>query len=434
MSWVVTTAYFTNYHAGFGLWNFAADSIGYHEEAIRILSLLKNGDYSGWCSGSNWWHVYLIALSYGAITAHPLSFAPINAAAWTTSVLLVHRSTKQILPLRPKISVVSALIFGLCPSYLLNSTQLLKEPFYVMGMVMVVYGWIAMLSGNRSCVYGFIVGLGAMQACLSRWYITESLILLSLIALVFVIWNSPRLFANALLAFMLVVGAYFLSLERSDKSGRTGILNEARKLKIEVGIENKSESGKPNNVSLLIPRFIEDRLLMILWMRSAFASSFSEAGSNIDTHVHLRTAIDLFCYIPRALKIGFLAPFPNQWFREAKNAGRISRLVAGLEMAGWYFLLPGFVFFVFMGAPAMRIRFWLIIFSVSLVLLTAFLVTNIGALMRMRFVYFLPILIGGLEGWSGLSRWKKNNTSQKGIQKAVCSADVPLKGTRVPNV
>jgi hypothetical protein len=60
----------------------------------------------------------------------------------------------------------------------------------------------------------------------------------------------------------------------------------------------------------------------------------------------------------------------------------------------------GFLYCLATGSIALQIRIWLLIFSVSLVILTSLVVTNMGALFRMRFVYFLPILIGGLEGWS----------------------------------
>ncbi|MBW2114154.1 MAG: hypothetical protein JRH04_04760 [Deltaproteobacteria bacterium] len=415
MSWVVRTPYLSSYHAGFGLWRFAGDSIGYHEEAIKILNLLKQGDYVGWWSVSQWWHVKLIAMSYWVFTPHPLSFAPVNAAVWAISIMLVHRIIKQLFPNRQKLAVVSGLTFGLCPSYLLNTTQLLKEPLYVVGVVIFVFGWVALLLGRRSVRLPLIVGLGVLLACINRLYICGPLVLLSLLAMIPVIWRARQASVYALLAFVLVVGIYVLSSEMRDKAGYRKVVNAARNAELETKKESIYKLNSSNPAQAPLPHWLEDRLLTVLWARNAFARSFPDAGSNIDTEVHLRTPIDLVRYIPRAFQIGFLAPFPDQWFKEGKSAGRISRLIAGLEMAGWYFLLPGFVYFLCTGAPALRIRFWLVVFSVSVVVLTAVLVTNIGALMRMRFVYFLPIIIGGLEGWSRLIWRKKMGVSTNGV-------------------
>jgi len=80
------------------------------------------------------------------------------------------------------------------------------------------------------------------------------------------------------------------------------------------------------------------------------------------------------------------------------------------------------------GKPALEIRVWLSLFCVGMVLLTSLVVTNIGALMRMRFVYFLPIIIGGMEGWARLILWKKGSLSEKRIHKPVHSIALPFEG------
>ena len=75
-------------------------------------------------------------------------------------------------------------------------------------------------------------------------------------------------------------------------------------------------------------------------------------------------------------------------------------MLAGFEMMVWYILLLGFVYFLFTGPVAWHIRIWMLVYTFALVVLTSLVVTNIGALYRLRYVYFLPILIGGLEGWT----------------------------------
>jgi hypothetical protein len=138
----------------------------------------------------------------------------------------------------------------------------------------------------------------------------------------------------------------------------------------------------------------------ISYLRERYIRKYPDAGTNIDTNIHFRSLTDILAYIPKAALVGFFAPFPAHWFKDAKTAGRASRLVAGFEMVAWYMLLLGFLYFMITSPVDVYIRIWMLVFTLSLVLLTALVVTNIGALYRMRFVYFLPILIGGLEGWT----------------------------------
>ena len=416
MSWVVRMPYFLSHNAGLGLWRFAGDSIGYHEYAIKILGFLKEGDYVHWWTDSVCWHVKLISLSYGMIAPHPLSFAPINAAAWAMSVLLVFGITRQLFHDRLRLAIVSCLAFGFCPSYLLNTTQLLKEPFYVMGIIMVIWGWVGLLSGRESYKCCLSVGLGSLLACLTRGFILVPLVFLSLLAMLFVVWRTGQLWKHALLASVFVVGIYVIEHQTDMEFYRPGAieLGDIYASRILAARQQKSQSEKEKNFLWQgrkggyfgLCRWLEYPSIMISYARGSFAHTYLNAGTNIDTEVNFRSVGDIVFYIPRALQVGFLAPFPNQWFGKGKAAGRIGRIIGGLETIGWYILLPGFLYFLGTGTVALQIRVWLALYCISMVLLAALVVTNIGALMRMRFVYLLPVLIGGLQGWSRFI-WRK---------------------------
>jgi hypothetical protein len=164
--------------------------------------------------------------------------------------------------------------------------------------------------------------------------------------------------------------------------------------------QTKIQKSSRNSDGYSAFKFIEKGVQKISYLRERYIRIYPKAGTNIDTDVHFRSLKDIFAYIPRAAMIGFLAPFPSQWFSTAKTAGRASRLVAGFEMMVWYLLLPGFVYFLFTGPVDLHLRLWMLVYTFTLVVLTSLVVTNIGALYRLRYVYFLPILIGGLEGWA----------------------------------
>jgi len=53
LSIIARSNFLSSLHNGQGLWNFALDSFVYHQEALRLVDLLKRGDYSGWWGSSS---------------------------------------------------------------------------------------------------------------------------------------------------------------------------------------------------------------------------------------------------------------------------------------------------------------------------------------------------------------------------------------------
>jgi hypothetical protein len=398
LSLIARSTFLASLHNGQGLWNFAPDSFSYHREAIRLLDFLKAGDLSGWWGSSPFWHVKWIALSYGAITPDPLSFAPVNAIVWATSIHCVYKIVRMLFPERQTFAITFALVFGFWPSYLLHTTQLLKDPLYILGMLLMIWGWVGLFSGRRSIVFCFLVSFGVLLAYLNRIYILEPLIFLSLLATVLILWHVPRSRIYALLAFAMIGGLYVYQYCAKVKP-----LHQ-----IEIGASisaNPAETKMPRSgtltrYSIRVTSWLRYQVMRLANARDLWIKKYPESGSNIDIDVRFHNIIDVVKYIPRAVLIGFLAPFPSQWFGDATTAGWAGRLLVGLEMVVWYILLVGFLYFLVTGPVDLNIRIWMLVYTLSLVLLTALVVTNIGALYRMRFVYFLPILIGGLEGWA----------------------------------
>jgi hypothetical protein len=261
-----------------------------------------------------------------------------------------------------------------------------------------IWGWVGLFSGRRSIVFCFLVSFGVLLAYLNRIYILEPLIFLSLLATALILWRVPRSRIYALLAFAMIGGLYVYQYCAKVKP-----LHQ-----IEIGASisaNPAETKMPRSGTLTrysnrVTSWLRYQVMRLANARDLWIEKYPNAGINIDTDVHFRSLKDILAYIPKAAIIGFLAPFPSHWIGVARTAGRASRILAGLEMMVWYILLPGFVYFLFSGTVAPHIRIWMLVYTLSLVLLTALVVTNIGALYRMRFVYFLPILIGGLEGWA----------------------------------
>jgi len=400
LSIIARSAVLSSLHNGQGLWNFTLDSFVYHQEAIRLSDLLKSGDYSGWWGSSPFWHVKWIALPYAILVADPLSFAPINSLIWAINICCVYKIVNQLFPDRRKLAIVTALTFGLLPSYFLHTTQLLKDPLYIMGILLMFWGCIDLLSVRRTIGSVLLLSLGVLIAYLNRTYILEPLICLSLLAAILELWQTRKAWGQAGLAILIIAGlGVYGYIQRPEiqiqpLSGQQGHIQPKPQPKAEISTSSRNRNGHA------VSKLVEKGVGKISYLRERYIRRYPNAGTNIDTNVHFRSLADILAYIPRATLVGFLAPFPLHWFEDAKTAGRASRLVAGLEMVVWYVLLVGFLYFLVTGPVDLYIRIWMLVYTLSLVLLTALVVTNMGALYRMRFVYLLPILIGGLEGWA----------------------------------
>ena len=55
----------------------------------------------------------------------------------------------------------------------------------------------------------------------------------------------------------------------------------------------------------------------------------------------------LFNYLPRAISIGFLSPFPSVMLKTGTETGRIGNIVAGIETVIFYVVFVGFLYMAF---------------------------------------------------------------------------------------
>jgi hypothetical protein len=134
------------------------------------------------------------------------------------------------------------------------------------------------------------------------------------------------------------------------------------------------------------------------WIRGRFIRVYSAAGSNLDREVELQNFGDLVMYLPRAVEIGFLAPFPNMWFTRGVEVGRTGRLIVGAEMLAIYLLLLLVGATLFFERKQVLVWFLFAVAALGCIAL-AYVVVNIGALYRLRYPYFVPIILLAAQGY-----------------------------------
>jgi len=144
--------------------------------------------------------------------------------------------------------------------------------------------------------------------------------------------------------------------------------------------------------------------------------------SLLDPWATISSTGKLLAYVPRALSIGLLAPFPWQW-AETKGSTGIMRAVASLDMALWYLLLPALVAGALSILRGRRLGPLLLLsFGLVAILPISLVVANLGTLFRLRLQALLPLLLVASYGdpigrWRGLAkrlglRWRAKSIAR----------------------
>ena len=131
-------------------------------------------------------------------------------------------------------------------------------------------------------------------------------------------------------------------------------------------------------------------------VRQAF---INEGGhSTIDPAVLISNPEALIIYLPRALAIAFLAPFPWDWGRAGGSMGRL-QTAASIEALLIYFLMPAVLVSAY-GFVKRRQTAGMLF--VACVLMTAIpislVIANFGTLFRVRLLFLMPLLLLAAAG------------------------------------
>jgi hypothetical protein len=158
-----------------------------------------------------------------------------------------------------------------------------------------------------------------------------------------------------------------------------------------------------------LPLVLDQQLRSIAYTRARFVRSWEYAGSQIDTNRDFHKAWDIITYLPRAVQVGFLAPFPHDWFQSGyKKAAEVTRWAAGVEMIFIYCCLPGLVWCWWNFRR--KLAFWGFLFlNTAMILVYTIAIPNVGSLYRFRFPFLLPLVCCGFWGVLYLYHQFRNN-------------------------
>ncbi|MFZ5997973.1 MAG: hypothetical protein ACOYW7_10860 [Nitrospirota bacterium] len=415
------------WHAGDGLLASYFDSITAHKIADSLAERIHHEGWSVWELRPRMQGQAGIAAAIYALTIpKPWVLIPLLAVLCATATFTLFLAINSLVS-DQRVSLLAVFPFFLYPSALSWYTQLLKDGYLIAGVSMMVYGWVVIghdkLSKQRGKGVLIAIALivsGTAAVWIVRPYMVKIMYLasfvISLLLTVVTIarYSRRQIDRSALLTVVTVIWVALFAMT-PFKSNESSISEHSEHIYEQIGTTQPMKHGESppetshsmESVSRLTA-WINARFIPIIQARKGFQNIPNAiAASNIDSDIKLETTMDVMLYLPRAVQLAFLAPFPVHWFGEGSmEANTMMRRVTAFEMLGVYFAMFFFPYAVWHWRK--NVELWIIlIFCVPPLLIQGIVVVNIGTLYRMRYGFIMTLVAIGLAGFITLFRqWK----------------------------
>jgi len=372
---------------GIGI-SFAIDTHSYRIEAEDMAKLLWQGKISDWTRYNASFHVKLYSLSFavaGGLVGHNILGAePLNLLYYLLILALTFFIAGEVFD--AKVALLASAAVAVWPSLLLHTTQLLRDALFIPALLLLALSVLLSVNRNLSLKKGLLVAilgtLGALTVWLCRgdsWEIVIAILIFGA-AICFLAQVRQRKFSTGSTVAIAVILLLTACIPR--------LVPTYRQSSSLLTVRLQQDEPPP-------PRWNVARRLALL--RHKFIVRYPLAGSNVDTDVELRGATDVIRYLPRAALIGFFAPFPNMWVARGEQVGRAGRLIAGAEMFLLYIVMAAALLVLIM--ECRRLSLWLLLgIAAAGCIALGFVVVNISTLYRMRYAYFIILIILGMKG------------------------------------
>jgi hypothetical protein len=150
--------------------------------------------------------------------------------------------------------------------------------------------------------------------------------------------------------------------------------------------------------SPILPRAIDMQFSVISELRRNFYTNYSGAKTNIDANIRFNTAVDFLTYLPRAVQVGMLAPFPEHWMALGSSVESTwMRRVTAIEMIVSYLSFLFVPYFLWRNYRVLN-TFLFAQTNFFFVLLYTYAIPNVGALYRMRYGFYMAVVALGVAG------------------------------------
>ncbi|HEX8145389.1 MAG TPA: glycosyltransferase family 39 protein [Pyrinomonadaceae bacterium] len=403
----------------------AFDSFYYRRKSIELVAALARGDVSEWFNAPFPLHVKLYSLSFAVMSPlfgfTMLSVEPLNLFYYLSILILVFKLGEELFD--RSTGFAAALIIALWPSFLLHTTQLLRDPLFIavtLVLVLIIARWLTREHSPRRGLLEALAGAAASAVIwLTRYNIWAMIFGFVLLGAVFLIlrqrrqkrWLAGNLAGAALLLILMggtptIVGAFLWP----DSFISEYPITEERLPPSPCPEDQPAPSAHQSGLWSRLKARADRRVMRLGIMRRRFAIIYSNAGSNLDACVPLWSVADMLRYLPRGVANGFLAPYPNMWLGTGNSVGFSGRLLSGMEMLVIYLIELLAILGLWEGRRRLPVWF-MALFAASGIIALGLVVINVAVMFRMRYVFSMLLVLLGVRGARLiLSRWSSQPT------------------------
>ena len=401
--------------------SFAPDGIKLREETAKLSDDLARGQIRHWFIAASPLHLKLYSVCFALLGpwfgSTILSAEPLNALCYLAILVLIFNLSQETFSRRA--GLIAAATVAVWPSFLLHTTQLLKDPLFLVGMLAFILVNLRLLSRSFSWPRALLAAAGGGLVAIFIWLVRDNMgeLLITTVALgaaMLVVrqlrekhFQTANLVGMALLIAVSVGVTRVVPRFRPPNERRGAVETTARDNVSPDGGETAAlevaEAPSPN------PGFAA----RVGRTRQDFVITYPDASSNIDSNVQLTSTADLIRYLPRAAVIGFFAPFPNMWLAAGNRVGSAGRLLSGLETMAMYVVEGLAIVGLWSGLRGQR-RFsvWLLWLVAAMGMISlGLVVVNVGTLFRLRYVFLILLIILATEGTAHTFDWYKKKRS-----------------------
>ena len=364
---------------GIGI-TFAIDGKTYHQVAIDLVNQWKTNGFVAWLNTKAPLHSRLHSVSFmifgGILGYNIVSAEPLNLFYFLAILSCIYFLGRELFD--AKAGLLAAAIVGVWPTFLLHSTQLIRDPLSIACLLALMVVLTTVLS--REFKWRNAVSSGVAGA-----------------ALVTVFWLARGNMWNVVLVAVTITLAMLTGRMVRAKKFMTGnalvmLLTVAALVVVPSRLESTTLPGvRPPVTTLTIPSTIQQ----MSGRRAGFRSYTSQA-SNIDVDVRFKNMGDVIRYLPRAFVIGFFAPFPKMWV-ESGSFGRAPRLLSGFETMVMYLVYVAAALCVWRERRNLKMWFVFLVATIGMLAL-GLVVANVGALFRIRDVFWMMLIVLASRG------------------------------------
>jgi len=378
-----------------GIGRFASDGEIYQGQVAELCQILKNEGPVAWATWPTQLHVRLYSLPLFLVSRwfgfNILTIEPLNLIYYLGILILVFKLGEAVFDYRA--GLVAAGLVALWPSFLLHTTQLLRDPLLIFAVLIVIWTITESLRTGLRWRRGLWLGIAACAAVVviritrqPMWYLLMVTVAGATVLLLIRAARQRQVAAGTALFAVLMITAMVVTPRfqpyfhnQQDPRIPTTIKQDVDALPLpqqifarRAGFRIKIEDGK------IVP---------------------ADDGSKIDADVKLNSGREIIRHLPRAVMIGFFAPFPNMWWQTGKEVGASGRSISGFETLLTYMLECFALFGLWRGRRNFSVWFifsFVVLGSIALGLV----VNNVGALYRLRYPFWILMVIlaaGGLE-------------------------------------